>query len=123
MTSPTSKHCLDMTKDHLVEALHQHFDQDKDGFLNFREIGALQEATSGEPMSEEMYVMVCRTLQCTPHQGINLTALRLTYAAEGANASEDYEKVFGKNPKEVKSKEEHEDDIYEVGADGVDISS
>ncbi|CAB9505091.1 expressed unknown protein [Seminavis robusta] len=122
-SGPTSKHCLDMTKDHLVQALHEHFDKDKDGFLNFKEIGALQEATSGDAMTENQYVMVCRTLQCQPGQGISLTALRLTYAAEGTSAEEDYTKVFGKSAKEVKSKEQHTDDIYEVGDGGVDISS
>jgi hypothetical protein len=111
-----------MTKDHLVQALHEHFDYDKDGFLNYREISALQEATSGEKMTEDMYVMVCRTLNCQPQEGIHLTALRLTYAAEGTNAEDDYTKVFGKSAKEVKSKEDHHDDIYEVGEDGVDIS-
>jgi hypothetical protein len=123
MSRPTSKHCLDLTKDHLVQALHEHFDIDKDGFLNFKEISALQEATSGDSMSENQYVMVCRTLLCHPGEGISLTALRLTYAAEGTNVNEDYAKVFGKSSDEVKSKEEHTDDIYEVSEGGVDISS
>jgi hypothetical protein len=123
MARPTSKHCLDLTKDHLVQALHEHFDSDKDGFLNFKEIGALQEATSGESMSVDQYVIVCRTLQCHPGQGISLTALRLTYAAEGTNVADDYAKVFGKASEEVKSKDDHNDDIYEVGEGGVDISS
>jgi hypothetical protein len=115
------KHCLDLTKDHLVQALHEHFDRDKDGFLKYPEISALQQATSGETMTENQYVIVCRTLQCHPGEGISLTALRLTYAAEGTNVAEDYAIVFDKSP--VTSKEEHTDDIYEVGEGGVDISS
>jgi hypothetical protein len=111
-----------MTKDHLVEALFQHFDADKDGFLNFAELKALQVATSGETMTEDQYVMVCRTLQCLPAQGISLTALRLTYAAEGTNVEEDYTRVFGKEASQVRSEKDHKDEIYEVGEDGVDIS-
>lgn len=76
---------LDMSKDHLVQALFEHFDQDKDGFLQFQELAALQLATAGESMTEEQYIMVCRTLQCQPGQGISLTALRLTYASHGTN--------------------------------------
>jgi len=122
-TTTKSKHCLDMTKDHLVQALHSHFDYDKDGYLNFEEIGALQLATSGESMTENQYVVVCRTLLCDPRQGISLVALRLTYAAEGTDLEDDYTKVFGTSAKDVKSERDHKDDIYEVGGDGVDISS
>ena len=112
-----------MSQDHLVQALHEHFDADRDGFLNFAELAALQVATSGETLSADNYVMVCRTLQCLPQQGISLTALRLTYASDGTDAQDDYTKVFGKSAQDVKSKNDHTDDIYEVGADGVDISS
>ena len=112
-----------MTKDHLVQALHEHFDADNDGFLKFEELAALQLATSGETLTPDMYIAVCRTLECQPGTGISLTALRLTYASDGTNASDDYTRVFGKAASSVKSKEQHTDDIYEVGDDGVDIST
>jgi hypothetical protein len=68
-----------------VRALLEHFDTDGDDHLSFVELGGLQKATSGEPLTEEMYVMACRALDCTPQQGISLEALKLTYAAEGAD--------------------------------------
>lgn len=117
---------LDMTQDHLVQALHEHFDRDRDGYLNFGELAALQLATSGESLTADQYVMVCRTLDCSPGVGISLTALRLTYASDGTNAADDYTKVFGREAGSVRSKEQHTDDIYEVdvnGGEGVDISS
>ena len=68
-----------------VRALLEHFDVDGDDHLSFSELGALQKVTSGELLTEEMYVMACRALDCTPQQGISLEALKLTYAAEGSN--------------------------------------
>jgi Ca2+-binding EF-hand superfamily protein len=70
-----------------VRSLHEHFDKDEDGHLNFEELAALQKATEGVILSEEMYVMVCRTLDCKPNKGISIDALRLTYASEGADIS------------------------------------
>jgi hypothetical protein len=71
-----------------VRALFEHFDTDQDEHLMFPELGALQKATSGELLTEEMYVMACRSLDCTPQKGISLDALKLTYAAEGSDIGE-----------------------------------
>jgi hypothetical protein len=68
-----------------VRAIHEQFDKDQDGFLTFSELAALQRATDGTQLSEEMYLMACRALDCHPTQGISLNALRLTYAAEGTS--------------------------------------
>jgi len=68
-----------------VRALLEHFDSDQDGYLSFPELGALQKATSGELLTEEMYIMACRALDCIPQKGISLDALKLTYAAEGSD--------------------------------------
>lgn len=71
-----------------VRALFEHFDTDKDSHLKYPELSALQKATSGELLTEEMYVMACRALDCTPQNGISLDALKLTYVAEGSDVGE-----------------------------------
>ena len=101
-----------------VRAIHEHFDQDKDGHLNYKELSSLQLCTSGNPMEEEVYLMVCRGLGCHPSKGLALDHLKLTYATEGTNLEEDYEKVFG----EQKGSKAVEDGVIEVGEGGVDIS-
>jgi hypothetical protein len=68
-----------------VRGLHEHFDLNKDGFLNFEELRSLQLMTSGEDMKPEHYEMACRALDCHPSKGLSLDALRLTYAADGTN--------------------------------------
>lgn len=83
-----------------------------------------------------MYVMACQSLNCHPDQGLSLEALKFTYAADGADIDADYDKVFDKDGKPRKvvvfvpkkqrqeeSKTESGDTVYEVGADGFDISS
>eukprot|EP00978_Attheya_sp_CCMP212_P001200 scaffold2513_cov47-Attheya_sp.AAC.3 len=118
-----------------VRGLHEHFDLNKDGFLNFEELRSLQLMTSGEDMKPEHYEMACRALDCHPSNGLSLDALRLTYAADGTSIDEDYSKVFRKKgkakkkkrkaKKSSKMKDTNDDDdevIYEVGEGGVDIS-
>lgn len=68
-----------------VRSVHEHFDKNEDGHLNFEELAALQKVTEGVILSEEMYVMACKALNCTPHKGISVDALKLTYASEGAD--------------------------------------
>uniref|UniRef100_A0A7R9ZNJ3 EF-hand domain-containing protein n=1 Tax=Craspedostauros australis TaxID=1486917 RepID=A0A7R9ZNJ3_9STRA len=68
-----------------VRALHEHFDKDKDGFLNLKELAALQLATDGSRLTEQNYLMACKALACDPNNGIPLPALKVTYLAEGAN--------------------------------------
>ena len=70
-----------------VRKLHEYFDIDQDGYLNFHELAALQKSTEGVILTEEMYVMACKALDCTPNNGISLGALKLTYASEGADIS------------------------------------
>ena len=123
-----------------VKVLFEHFDHDKDGRLKYDELAALQTATSddgydGERLSKEMYVMACQSLNCHPDQGLNLEALKFTYAADGADIDKDFGKVFDKNGKPRKlvvkidlptKKEESKDEerVFEVGSNGVvDISS
>mmetsp|Transcript_24243 Transcript_24243/g.38029 ORF Transcript_24243/g.38029 Transcript_24243/m.38029 type:complete len:140 (-) Transcript_24243:1310-1729(-) len=107
-----------------VAALHEFFDRDKDGFLNHSELRGLQLLTSGEEMNIPTYLMACKSIGCDPQQGISLDGLRLVYAAEGSNVEEDYLKVFpakSEDPVKVIDKKE-DDDVLEVGEDGVDIS-
>jgi hypothetical protein len=106
-----------------IQVLFNHFDRDKDGHLKFAELAALQRATEGVILSEEMYLMACKALDCKPGTGVSLPALKLTYAAQGgADFEKDYLKVF---PKKKATKESNdEEQIYEVGDDGaIDISS
>lgn len=102
-----------------VRALFERFDVDQDGHLNYPELRELQRATTNgegnngggesngtddDGLSEEMYLMACRTLDCSPSQGLTLEALRFTYAAEASSGVEndnsvvvdrDYNAVFG----------------------------
>eukprot|EP00980_Cylindrotheca_fusiformis_P016023 scaffold4715_cov115-Cylindrotheca_fusiformis.AAC.7 len=82
-----------------VRSLHEHFDKDGDGHLNFEELAALQKATEGVILSEEMYVMACKALDCIPNKGISMGALKLTYASEGADIS----KTSSKSTSPIKS--------------------
>ena len=135
-----------------VRTLFEHFDVDGDEHLKFAELAALQKATAGTLLTEEMYMMACRALDCTPHQGISLDALKLTYAAEGSDigtcstgeapmivffclwytyVEKDYYTVFpDRDPNKKdnstpdKGGNDDEEQVYEIGADGtVDISS
>ena len=95
-------------------------------------------------LSKEMYVMACQSLNCHPDQGLSLESLKFTYAADGADIDADYEKVFDKegrprkvvvllptsssstsatNKKNKKDDNDNGEKIYEIGANGVDISS
>ena len=118
-----------------VKILFEKFDIDQDGRLNHDELASLQRVTSPEeePLTKKMYLMVCQSLACHPDQGISLEALKFTYASDGADIDIDYDKVFNnngnengnkkKNTKKDKKDDDDEDKIYEVGTNGVDISS
>jgi hypothetical protein len=116
-----------------VKILFENFDLDQDGRLNHNELASLQRATSPEedPLTKKMYLMVCQSLACHPDQGISLEALKFTYASDGADIDIDYDKVFnndnnnnnGNKTNKKNKKDDDEDKIYEVGSNGVDISS
>mmetsp|Transcript_12334 Transcript_12334/g.14873 ORF Transcript_12334/g.14873 Transcript_12334/m.14873 type:complete len:132 (-) Transcript_12334:27-422(-) len=108
-----------------VAAIHEYFDKDKDGHLNFEELRSLQLLTSGDDMDKEQFVAVCRVLDCHPSRGISLNALKLTYAADGANIAKDYDTVFPESSSATSNKTKEktaDDDVIEVGDGGVDIS-
>jgi len=108
-----------------VRLIHEHFDRDNDGFLNFEELSSLQLITSGAEMDGTSFGMVCQMLGCKPSQGLGIDALKLTYAAQGASVDEDYEKVFQASTANAKKKADgnKEDDVIEVGeGDVIDIS-
>jgi len=71
-------------------------------------------------MPRPQYVLVCKSIGCNPSDGLDIDHLRLVYASEGADIDEDYLTVFSKK-KETSSKDD--DNVLEVGEDGVDISS
>lgn len=111
-----------------VRALLERFDVDKDDHLKFPELAALQRATAETVLTEEMYVMACRALDCHPSTGISLGALKLTYAAPGSDLDADYDKVFSLDQKQpptfaTPDNAKTTDTVYEIGADGaIDIS-
>jgi hypothetical protein len=107
-----------------VAALHSYFNRDKDGYLNHSELRGLQLLTSGEEMNAATYLMACKSIGCNPQQGISLDGLRLVYASEGANIEEDYSKIFPAKSKDSAkgADKKDDDDVLEVGEDGVDIS-
>mmetsp|Transcript_7739 Transcript_7739/g.16566 ORF Transcript_7739/g.16566 Transcript_7739/m.16566 type:complete len:134 (+) Transcript_7739:288-689(+) len=113
-------------RDKLVQ-LFERFDRDKDNYLNYPELKSLQYQTSGADMTIEQYKHVCIMLDCHPDRGVSVEALRLTYKAEGTDLDGDYEKVFGKDTEKKvlkkEAKKEVQDEVLEVGEDGVDISS
>ena len=74
----------DQFKDKVL-AIHEHFDKNKDGFLNFDELSALQLCTSGQVLDSTMYGYICQGLGCAPSEGLHLDGLKLTYASDGAN--------------------------------------
>jgi hypothetical protein len=104
-----------------VRTLFEYFDRDQDGYLNFQELKALQDATSAHvdneedeedddddnddensksssppvsSLTEDMYVMACKTLDCHPSKGLSVEALKFTYAADGADIDKDFNLVF-----------------------------
>jgi hypothetical protein len=111
-----------------VQVLFEYFDKDVDGYLNYAELRKLQSATSGVVLSEEMYIMACKALNCHPSQGLSLDALKFTYASDGADIETDCNKVFGTKDETSTTKEDgkkkniDDDIIYEAGTDGFDIS-
>jgi hypothetical protein len=108
-----------------VNAIHEHFDRDQDGCLNFHELKALQFQTSGNELESDQYVMVCKALGCHPDKGLSLPTLRLTYAADGTDLEHDYYIVFPERKKgqtKKKKEDDGEEEVFEVGADGFDIS-
>lgn len=110
-----------------VAALHAHFDRDGDGTLNHAELRGLQLLTAGTDMDKMTYVLACRSVGCDPHAGVSLDGLRLVYAAEGTDVDEDYAKVFpGKaeaGANDPKNEGAEDDDVLEIGEDGVDVSA
>lgn len=71
-----------------VQAIHEHFDKNKDGFLNYEELSSLQLCTSGQVLDSTIYGYLCKELGCLPHQGLSLDGLKLTYASEGTSLGE-----------------------------------
>ncbi len=75
-----------------TRAIHEHFDLNKDGYLNFDELSSLQLCTSGQTLDSNMYAYLCQGLGCQPDKGLSLDGLKLTYASEGTNLGEDSSK-------------------------------
>ena len=66
-----------------IRAIHEHFDKNKDGYLNYDELSSLQLCTSGQTLDSTMYGYLCQGLGCQPDKGLSLDGLKLTYASEG----------------------------------------
>ena len=81
-----------------IQQIHQHFDKDKDGYLNHAELTALQTITSGQGISRKKYKTICNSFDCKPSQGLTFRALLMTYSSGGeASINSDFDAVFGIN--------------------------
>ena len=126
-----------------VLAVHEHFDKDQDGFLNYFELRSLQICTSAgknadilNDMTQQQYEGICQALDCNPKQGVDVESLRLTYATGMSDVDRDFAIVLKLKVKEEEKKKreqkqksnsnenEHVSDIIDVvpGQD-IDISS
>ena len=123
-----------------VRAVHEFFDEDSDGFLNYWELRTMQIATSDDSndLGTNQYQLVCQALDCDPSKGIDIESLRLTYASGGeSNIENDFNTVIRlsneiqqkrltekeRTDLEKSSKKEQDDDVIDVvpGKD-IDIS-
>ena len=117
-----------------VRLIHEEFDKDKDGFLNYFELRALQYATSQTELTPDQYKMVCEALGCSPSEGLDVESIRLTYASGGgSDIHKDFDTIFtvqvvkdkiaGQN-NQVKQKDSDDDDgiLEVVDGETIDIS-
>ena len=122
-----------------VRAIHEYFDKDEDGFLNYWELRSLQAATSDDnsQLGPKQYELVCQALGCDPSKGVDIECLRLTYASGGgSDVHKDFDiivriqkaklmaaKEQAKNLEEVNKEKNDDDDVIEVVAgEDIDIS-
>lgn len=103
-----------------VRLIHEHFDKDQDGYLNFKELSNLQFYTSGSTVDSNSYGHLCKIFGTDPNQGLSLDHLRLTYSSVGANIDDDFAKVFEESRRNIRM--DQADGVFEVGEGGVDIS-
>ncbi len=68
-----------------VKLIHEHFDKNQDGYLNYHELSNLQECTSGQKLDSVVYGHICSAFSCRPEKGLSLDGLKLTYASEGSD--------------------------------------
>ncbi len=68
-----------------VKIIHEHFDKNQDGYLNFEELSNLQLCTSGQSLDGTVYAYICQAFGCHPDKGLSLDGLKLTYASEGTD--------------------------------------
>ena len=76
-----------------VAKIFELFDQDRDGYLSFDELNALQIATSGNILPRQAWGAVITAFSCTA-QGPTVDHLRLTYKTQQADLNSDYQKCF-----------------------------
>ena len=76
------------------DEIFDHFDQDRDGYLNFPELRALGLATGGE-LVKSAYDAVCQEIGANPAKGITKPLLLTMYTDAGlGDAHRDYNLIF-----------------------------
>lgn len=65
-----------------VKAIHDHFDTNRDGYLNYDELSALQSCTSEQDLDGNVYHQLCVQFGCDPNKGLSIAGLNLVYATE-----------------------------------------
>jgi hypothetical protein len=76
------------------DALFDHFDVDRDGFLSYKELAALGKATGGD-LPEIAYGAICGEVHADPKRGVSRDELFRLYTDAGmGNVARDYNLVF-----------------------------
>ena len=76
------------------DAIFDHFDVDHDGYLNYKELHALGQATGGE-LPHPAYVSICGEIGADPSKGVTKALLLCIYTdANLGDAHRDYNLIF-----------------------------
>ena len=82
----------------IAQLIFQEFDADGDGYHSLDESRALTHVLTDAEVSESDFAALCEDLGANPAEGLSLKQFSTIYtdSSFGANAVQDYEKVFGK---------------------------
>lgn len=84
--------------EHMAQLIFEEFDVDGDGYHSLDESRALARVLTDSDVSESDFAALCEDLGANPAEGLSLKQFSNIYtdSSFGANAMQDYEKVFGK---------------------------
>lgn len=79
------------------DAIFEHFDRDQDGYLNFKELRALGQATGGD-LPHAAFASICEEIGANPSHGVTKALLLTMYTDAGlGDAHRDYNLIFRSN--------------------------